>query len=81
MVRKRYWGEKRSKRQYEEKMRKKRKKIRKKKRGTGAKRKKKESNAKTNIGEKIKGKSADGGDKTEKMNGWAEGRQRKGKAE
>lgn len=52
-------------------------------RGEGKKGKKKrdrskkgktESNAKPKIGERLKGKSADGGDKMEKMNGWAEGR-------
>lgn len=35
---------------------------------------KNESDAKTKIGERINRKSADGGDKAKKMNGWAEGK-------
>lgn len=70
MVRKRYWGEKRTKRQYEEEARGKKEK----KKRDRSKKGKNKSNAKTKIGERLKGKSADGGDKMEKMNGWAEGR-------
>lgn len=75
MVRRRYWGEKKKQETIGRKGEERRKKKRK------EQKEKKESNAKIKIGERIKGKSADGGDKTEKMNGWAEGRQRKGKAE
>lgn len=42
---------------------------------------KKEKNARMKIGKSLKGQREDGGDRMEKMNGWAEGRQRKGKAE
>lgn len=74
MMRKSYWGEEKSKRQFEEMVRQKRRKKR-----DRSKKLKGESNVKPKIGERIKGKSADGGAKAEKMNGWAEGRRRKRK--
>lgn len=74
MMRKSYGGENRSKRKFEEMVKGKKKKER-----NRSKKLKDESNVKPKIEERIKGKSADGGDKAEKMNGWAEGRQKKRK--